>query len=60
MTNFVLRALPWVAFGITVALVLTDLRNKNRSKNDKENTKEEYDENTSIGMGLGMIWGNCY
>lgn len=54
MTNFILGALPWVAFGITVALVLTELRNKNISKED---TKEEYGENTSIGMSLGMILG---
>ncbi|MGG7099001.1 hypothetical protein [Clostridium sardiniense] len=69
MTDFTLAALPWVVFGITIAVVLTNFSKKKKSRNttesqndfedtnvvkEKESTEEDY---MSIGMSLGMCFG---
>jgi hypothetical protein len=66
MTNFILGALPWVAFAITVALVLNNSSKKKKSNdnfkdintvNKKENNEKEGNGYISIGMSLGMLFG---
>lgn len=69
MMDFILSALPWVVFGIIIAVVLTNFSKRNRSRNttesqndfedtnvvkEKENTEEDY---MSIGMSIGMCFG---
>ncbi|MGG7076602.1 hypothetical protein [Clostridium sardiniense] len=70
MIDFILAALPWVVFGITIAVVLTNFSKRNKSRSTTESQGDSEDTNTvlkkekaeeedymSIGMSLGICFG---
>lgn len=56
MQDFIIAALPWIAIGIAIALVVTNFRSNENTEKSKKHIKDDH---ISIGMCLGMCMGTA-